>query len=106
MPNSRLAVSAYLRPVEVLPADAQVSSDSVDRACGQVPIAVSWDGGFPVICRVNPDLVGTSALAVEHASKPCKFPGQFPVRHTATESLPSPAGDGIIPAGRGLPRSL
>ena len=46
-----------LRPVELLPADAQVSADTLDRSCGQIPIGVSRNGGLTVIGRIYPDLV-------------------------------------------------
>ena len=46
-----------LRPVELLPADAQVSADTLDRSCGQIPIGVSRNGGLTVIVRIYPDLV-------------------------------------------------
>ena len=46
-----------LRPVELLPADAEVSADTLDRSCGQIPIGVSGNGGLTVIGGIYPDLV-------------------------------------------------
>lgn len=46
-----------LRLIELLPADAQISPDPVDGSCGQVSIAMSWNGGFLIIGRVDPDFV-------------------------------------------------
>ena len=88
--------------VEGSPADLQVSSDGVQRACGQVPISMPRYCGSAAVGWVYPDFVGSSCLAVEQASQL----GELPVCHTETVILPWLPGEGLTPGGRPSPRSF
>ena len=74
--------------VKLFPGDSQVSDYLVKIAGGQVTVALPGDGGPSPVCGVEPNLVGTAALALEYAAQSFQLLPQFIVGYAVTVRLP------------------
>ncbi len=92
--------------VEFRPRNSQVSPNLVQRSGTQVSVTVPGNGSPSPVCGVQPDLVGTSSLAVKDTPQSLQFPAQFPIGHAATIKVPPVHFCKVKAGGKGSPFSL